>query len=67
MITQAHLTERQGLHDGAVDYEAHQDYAVFRQSFGPEWGIGGSDVSEQEDLLMKIHSVIVGWVSLWNS
>ena len=44
-ITPEHLTELHGLHDGTVDYEALQDYAVFRQSFGPEWGIGGSDLS----------------------
>ena len=40
-ITPVHLMELSGIHDGAVDYEALQDYAVFRQAFGPEWGIGG--------------------------
>ena len=54
-----HLAELQGLHDGTVDYEALQDYAVFRQSFGPEWGIGGSDLTKREHLLMKIHHAIV--------
>ena len=58
-ITPEHLSELSGVHDGAVDYEALQDYGVFRQAFGTEWGIGGSDLSKREDLLMKIHHAIV--------
>ena len=46
------------LHDGAVDYEALQNYAIFRQAFGPEWGIGGFDLTERDDLLMKMHHAI---------
>ena len=42
-----------------MDYEALQDYGVFRQAFGPEWGIGGLDLSKREDLLMKIHHAII--------
>ena len=58
-ITPVHLTELNGLHDGALDNEALQDYAIFRQAFGPEWGIGGSDLTKREDLLMKIHHAII--------
>ena len=54
-----HLTELNGLHDGTVDFEALQDYDVFRKAFGPEWGIGGSDLTKREELLMKIHHVII--------
>ena len=59
LITPAHLTELNGLHDGTVDYEALQDYAVFRQAFGPECGIGGSDLTKRKDLLMTIHHAII--------
>ena len=58
-ITPVHLTELYGLHDGTVNYEALQDYAIFCQAFGPEWGMGGSDLTEREDLLMKIHHAII--------
>ena len=58
-ITPVHLTELNIIHDGTVDYEALRDYAIFRQAFGPEWGIGGSDLTKREDLMMKIHHMII--------
>ena len=59
MAASVHLTELQGLHDGTVDYDALQDYVVFRQAFGPEWGVGKFDLTKREDVLIKIHHAII--------